>query len=108
MAVRERKETVMARYSFSDPNIDRVIDRGYENYVDRLLDEHLEGHGECCENCRFYVSAWKDVPAYCNKTDIEDLEDDEFDQAVAEHEVDPDYCCMDWEYNDSLFSEEEE
>lgn len=99
----------MALIPFSNPNIDRIIDRDYEAFTDKLFDEAYGDHGERCYNCEHFVSAYKDTPCYCNKDDIEDTEDDdEFKQLVEENTVDPDDCCDDWQPDVSFFDELED
>ena len=89
----------MALIPFSDPNIDRIIDRDYEAYVDRLWDEAYGDRGERCKNCNHFNSAYKDTPAYCDKQNkVDELEtDEEYEQFVKDHEVDPDDCCEYWQ-----------
>lgn len=85
----------MALISFSNPNIDRIIDRDYEAYTDRLWEEAYGDHGERCKSCWHFESGYADGKCYCNRVDAtdEEIENDDY----SAYEVDPDDCCEHWE-----------
>ena len=89
----------MALIPFNDPNIDRILDKAYEDYTDRLLDEAYADRGERCRNCEHFVHAYGDRPNFCNIGGIED--EDDFDEVIDEYLVyNPDEdSCEDWEWN---------
>ena len=89
----------MALVPWNDPNLDRILDRAYENYTDRLLEEAYADRGERCRNCYHFVPTYGDRPNFCNIGGIED--EDYFDDVIDEYLVyDPDNdCCEDWEWN---------
>lgn len=88
----------MARVPFSNPNIDRIIDSSYEAFVDRLYDQAYGDHGERCRNCKYFVEAYRDVPCYCDREGLDDIDDDEeFWMLVDENTTDPEDCCEYWE-----------
>ena len=92
----------MALIPFSNPNIDRIIDRDYESYVDRLLDEAYADHGERCYNCYHFDSGYEDGKCYCTRVNATQDGIDRDDYSA--YEVDPDDCCENWqpgcEYDD--------
>lgn len=100
----------MALIPFNHPNIDRIIERDYEAYVDRLWDEAYGDHGERCKNCEHFNAAYKNDPAFCDKHNkCDEIEDDaEYEQFVKDNAVDPEDCCDDWEFNESLADDEPE
>ena len=96
----------MALIPFINPNIDRIIDRDYEAYVDRLWDEAYGDHGERCKNCKYFNAAYKDSPSYCDREEAteEEIENDDF----SAYAVDPEDCCDNWEFNESLSRDDDE
>lgn len=85
----------MALISFNNPNIDRIIDRDYEVYTDRLWEEEYGDHGEMCKNCWHFESGYADGKCYCTRVDAtdEEIENDDY----SAYEVDPEDCCEHWE-----------
>ena len=85
----------MALISFNNPNIDRILDRDYEAYTDRLWEEANADHGERCYNCYHFDSGYSDGKCYCTRVDAteEEVENDDY----SAYEVDPDDCCEHWE-----------
>lgn len=97
----------MALIPMSRPNIDRIIDRDYEAYTDRLWEEANRQYGKC-SLCEHYVSAYGNVPTYCNKDRIEELDDEEFQEKLPDYIIyDPDDACEDYEYNIGLDTEDD-
>lgn len=90
----------MAYVPFNSPNIDRIIDRDYESYVDKLLDEATADNGERCKNCTHFIRAYGEYPSYCDKNDLDSEEDyEKWKKLIKENEVDPDDCCEHWEWD---------
>ena len=85
----------MALIPFSNPNIDRIIDRDYEAYTDRLYDEAYGDHGERCYNCLYFQASYKGSTCYCEREEPteEEVENDDY----SAYEVDPDDCCEEWQ-----------
>jgi hypothetical protein len=85
----------MALISFNNPNIDRIIDRDYEAYTDRLWEEAYGDHGERCHNCWHFESGYADGKCYCGRVEAtdEEIENDDY----SAYEVDPEDCCEHWE-----------
>ena len=99
----------MALIRFDNQNLDRILDSAYEAYTDRLFDEAYGDHGERCRNCEYFVNAYKDIPCYCNRENLDEIEDDdEFLERVKENTVDPDDCCGNWEWDMMEDAPEEE
>ena len=85
----------MALIPMDHPDIDRIIDRDYEAYTDRLYDEYYGDHGERCYNCIHFESGYADGKCYCDR---EEPTQDEIDRDdFSAYEVDPDDCCENWE-----------
>lgn len=91
----------MALIPWNDPNLDRILDKAYEDYTDRLLDEAYGDDGRRCRNCSHFCRAWsKDHNNYCEKWD-----DDEGEYYEI---TDPEDCCDEWEWNGDEDGPEEE
>ena len=68
----------MALIPFNHPNIDRIVDRDYEAYTDRLYEQAYGDNGERCYNCWHFDSGYSDGKCYCTREDATDEEIEKF------------------------------